>query len=180
MRVIKISKGETVNGSITFINNKGNSSIFNFENKRWQKIGKIYEWIMFIVGLISFVCLVSLPDSFPIPLISTAILFFFTKRTRVFPKKYFLKSVKITRRTIEFEYYDSKKKSFTFSTNEVRFFVYSYDERVEVVYSKHTMIFTNATEMTTFLNKVMVIAKLDFYESIELGMNKEMIKYKVL
>lgn len=189
MKIIKISEGEIVKKSKKLTNNSGtfikkskrNRAVFNFEQKRWQTIGKVYEGLIAILiiasfigffrteGALSFLCGVTMFGLFSI-----------AERTRLLPKKFFLKSVKITPHTIEFEYSNSKKVQFTFPTDEVHFAIYSYEKKIELAYSNHRMIFTNAAEMSIFLDKVISIVKLDFYKSVELGMNKEVLKYKVL
>lgn len=189
MKIIKISEGETVEKSKRLIKNaptfikksKRNRVVFNFEQKRWQTIGKVYESIIILLIIGSFIGIFNTEGALPFLFGTTMFgLFSIVKRTQLLPKKYFLKLVTITRQTIEFVYNNSDKVQFTFPTDEVYFFVYSYEKSIELAYSNHKMIFTNAAEMSLFLDKVLLVARLEFYKSVELGMNKEVLKYKVL
>lgn len=188
MKIIKISKGETVNKSSRFknrktdkANNSLNPNVFLFDQKPWQRVRKTYKVIILVLVAVAFYCIIFPPAEVKIFwfVLMIITLLVFLNEAVILPKKYFLKIVRLSRRTIEFEYYNSTKFQFRFPKKKVYFYVYAYEKSVEIAYSGHKIIFTNPTEMTTFLNHVIELAGLEFYKSTELGMNKELLEYKV-
>lgn len=165
--------------------NRKSFIVFDFEQERWLRIGKFYENIVGTFFLILFFYgAVIVGESNEImsfigigALILGAII---TKKTTFIPKKYFLKTVKVKRRTIEFTYDEKDSHEFTFPEDEVHFIVHSSNERLEIEYASHIMNFKNSTEITTFLDNVVLMSRLEFDKSVEAGIKREVLHYKVI
>lgn len=159
--------------------------VFDFEQERWQRIGKFYENIVGAFSVILFFYgVVIVGESNEImsfigigALMLGAII---TKKTTFIPKKHFLKTVKINRETIEFTYDDKDIHKFTFPKDEVHFIVHSSNEMLEIEYASHIMNFKNSTDVTTFLDNVVLMSRLEFDKSVEAGIKREVLHYKVI
>jgi hypothetical protein len=157
--------------------------VFDFEQERWQRIGKFYEGILlgflFILvfgGLFIFGSITIFFISLGASMLGVII----TPKTTFIPKKYFLKTVKVKRRTIEFTYDDKDIHKFTFPKDEVHLIVHSSNEMLEIEYASHIMNFKNSTDVTTFLDNVVLTSRLEFDKSVEAGIKREVLHYKVI